>query len=478
MYHYVGFPTVKLMPFVFYDTETTGTSRHYDQILQFAAIRTDDDLNEIDRFELRCRLLPHIIPTAGALLVTGMSLDCLLDPKLPSHHDFILQCHARLTAWSPATFVGYNTLRFDEPLLRQAFYQSLKPVYLTNTNGNSRQDILPLIRAANSLAPGSFAIPRNEDGKPAFKLDRLAPANGFKDHEAHDALGDVLATIHLAKLIKDRSPDVWRRSLEFCSRSGVERFVEANDCFFLVDTMRNDGGGYVVAPVGTPRHRDRQVICLSLDTDLAALEAMDDDELGKWSRRSPRPIRRFRTNTAPHLLSLNEVPSHLWGEMTARKARARARRYLENTALQRRIGALVADAEPEYDTPTNVEEQIYEGFYSTADVRLMDRFHDAHWHERWEITRQFEDKRLQQLARRLIFTKSPESLPSASRASMARKMAARMLGEGKTGDWTCIPTAMKELRERWRDADEQQRALLKPLRVYLRERKRWAKSVT
>lgn len=162
--------------------------------------------------------------------------------------------------------------------------------------------------------------------------------------------------------------------------------------------------------------------------------------------------------------------------MSARKARARARRYIQNTALQQRIAALVADAEPEYDTPTNVEEQIYEGFYSAADARLLDRFHAAPWPQRWEITRQFEDKRLQQLARRLIFTESPENLPPASRASMARKMAARMLGEGKTGDWTCIPTAMKELRERWHEADEDQRALLKPLRVYLRERKRWAKN--
>ncbi len=46
------------MPYVFYDTETTGTETAFDQILQFAAIRTDDDLNEVDRFDIRCRLLP------------------------------------------------------------------------------------------------------------------------------------------------------------------------------------------------------------------------------------------------------------------------------------------------------------------------------------------------------------------------------------------------------------------------------------
>jgi exodeoxyribonuclease-1 len=35
----------------------------------------------------------------------------------------------------------------------------------------------------------------NEEGKPIFKLDQLAPANGIKHNDAHDALADVRATI-------------------------------------------------------------------------------------------------------------------------------------------------------------------------------------------------------------------------------------------------------------------------------------------
>jgi hypothetical protein len=31
----------------------------------------------------------------------------------------------------------------------------------------------------------------NEEGKPIFKLDQLAPANGIKHNDAHDALADV-----------------------------------------------------------------------------------------------------------------------------------------------------------------------------------------------------------------------------------------------------------------------------------------------
>ena len=44
------------MAFIFYDTETTGKDTSFDQILQFAAIKSDDELNVIDTFDVRCRL--------------------------------------------------------------------------------------------------------------------------------------------------------------------------------------------------------------------------------------------------------------------------------------------------------------------------------------------------------------------------------------------------------------------------------------
>ena len=43
------------MSFVFYDTETTGTNTAFDQILQFGAVKTNHELSELDRFEIRCR---------------------------------------------------------------------------------------------------------------------------------------------------------------------------------------------------------------------------------------------------------------------------------------------------------------------------------------------------------------------------------------------------------------------------------------
>src|SRR5918994_3164957 len=130
------------MAFIFYDTETTGADRCFDQILQFAAVLTDDELHAVDEFEIRCRPLPHIVPSPKAMLVTGVSVEQLFNSGTASHFEMCGRIHEVLGNWSPATFVGYNSLSFDEELLRRAFYSSLLPIYLTKTDGNSRLDVL------------------------------------------------------------------------------------------------------------------------------------------------------------------------------------------------------------------------------------------------------------------------------------------------------------------------------------------------
>ena len=128
------------MGLVFYDTETTGTSAAFDQILQFAAVFTDDQLIELDRFEIRCRLLSYIVPSPAAMLVSRTAASDLTDENRPSHYEMVKEIREKLLSWSPATFVGFNSIGFDENLLRQAFYKTLHPVYLTNTGGNARCD--------------------------------------------------------------------------------------------------------------------------------------------------------------------------------------------------------------------------------------------------------------------------------------------------------------------------------------------------
>ena len=173
------------MGFVFYDTETTGTNTSFDQILQFAAIRTDEHLNELERFEIRCRLMPHIVPSPGALCVTRISMEQITDPALPSHYEMMCEIKSKLASWSPSIFTGWNTLGFDEHLLRQALYQSLHSPYLTNTGGNSRIDMLKIAQAASVLVPGAIKVPIGDKEKTTFRVPlrekplRLQSDTGF-----------------------------------------------------------------------------------------------------------------------------------------------------------------------------------------------------------------------------------------------------------------------------------------------------------
>ena len=225
------------MAFIFYDCETTGADRCFDQILQFAAVLTDDELNVVDRFEIRSRLLPYVVPSPRAMCVTGVSVEQLLDPGAPSHFEMCKRIHEVMSGWSPATIVGYNSISFDEELLRRAFYASLQPIYLTNTGGNSRLDVLTLAAAVYAFQPTALNWPINEKGRVSFKLDRLAPANGSSHENAHDALADVLATIHLARLIKDRAPVVWNAAMAYRTKVAAADYVE-NQPVFVATRLR------------------------------------------------------------------------------------------------------------------------------------------------------------------------------------------------------------------------------------------------
>ena len=122
--------------FAFYDFETTGTSPAFDQPLQFAAILVNEDFEELDRIDTRCRLVPHVLPAPWALAVTGVTPDQLEDPGLPTLFDFTQQLANIIQMWGPATWVGYNTIAFDEEVMRQALYQNLHPdFYLTQKAG-------------------------------------------------------------------------------------------------------------------------------------------------------------------------------------------------------------------------------------------------------------------------------------------------------------------------------------------------------
>src|SRR5690349_13646096 len=92
-------------PVVLYDVETTGTSKCFDQILQFAAVKLDANWQEVDRLEVRSRLLPHIIPAPSALQITKQRIEDIVDPRAPSHYEMTRQISVTLRSWGPCIYL-------------------------------------------------------------------------------------------------------------------------------------------------------------------------------------------------------------------------------------------------------------------------------------------------------------------------------------------------------------------------------------
>lgn len=296
------------MSYVFYDTETTGTDITFDQILQFAAILTDANLKEIDRFEVRCRLLPHAIPAPGALLATRVTPAMLIDPSLPSHYEMMLQIAQKLRDWSPAIFTGYNTLSFDEPLLRQAFYQTLQPVYLTNTSGKQRADVLRLAQATAALAPNAMAVPTSAKDKPTLRLDTLARANGFAHENAHDALADVEATIFIARLIRDRVPDVWSSLMPLVDKSAVTAALTLGEPKCVVEYQMGVPSLRAVVGCGHhPKNPTMQAV-FDLRRDPAEVLNLNEDDLAEETKGPNRALRTVYADKMPAVFDVALAP--------------------------------------------------------------------------------------------------------------------------------------------------------------------------
>ena len=142
----------------------------------------------------------------------------------------------KFVKWSPAIFIGYNSINFDEEFLRNSLFKTLLDPYLTSRNNNNRGDLLELLRTVEFFFPDTINVPLNNKNKKTFKLDQIAPANSI-NHFAHDAFGDVTATKQLAQLIFKRKPSFWQSFLNGSNKSMVYKFLSEEKMVFFCQTF-------------------------------------------------------------------------------------------------------------------------------------------------------------------------------------------------------------------------------------------------
>ena len=295
-----------------------------------------------------------------------------------------------------------------------------------------------LIRAAAVLHPDALTVPLNLAGRKSYRLEHLAPANGFPHINAHDALADVEALIHLCRIVKEECPQLWSRFIAFGSKVSVETFLRREEAFLLLEFFPVQTGRFVATAIGTNNANVTYAFDLTVDPD--ELRDLSDADLANRLERRPRPLRKIKRNAAPCLCPLAEAPPEMLGGVDPSEYARRARLLRSDRRLIERLVTAANGAETEYPPSPHVERQIYDGFWSYSDGQKLEAFHDASWGERVSIAEQLEDARLVWLARRIIFVERPDLLDPAHHAAMAREKAQRMMSDAPAG-WLTIGKA-------------------------------------
>jgi exodeoxyribonuclease I len=428
--------------FVFYDYETTGISPEYDQPLQFAAIITDLNFNEIDRVDIRCQLSPHILPTPKALYVTGVNPSMLLNNNLPNAFEFAQEIQEFTQKWAPAIWIGYNTIQFDEKFMRQMFYQNLQPnIFATQFFDNSRLDVMKMVFAVFAENPDILEWPINEKGKINFKLEQLAPANGFKSHNAHDALGDVEATIFILNIIKTKAPNFYDQLIETRNKSYNLRLLSS---FEPVEVTFRFGANlpktYTGCLCSIPSNNNRVGFF-----DLGQSNPMDvilgnNELIEEAMQKSPQRIRNIAINQADTIRPSKNTNAE-WDHICAV--------IEENIDFRKAVSASISNRydNDEVNEERPIEEKIYGGFYSNEDKFILENFQLASWEDRLDLLSNFSDERLKQLGRRLIAFNAPELLTADEQDAFGEYLKNKWETNDDKSNWTTTSRIKKQLQE-------------------------------
>lgn len=262
--------------YLLYDLETSGLSPCFDQVYQFAAIRTDSDFNPIEEIEIEVKPTRDIIPSPMAMVTHQLPITNLESGLIEA--EAIKKIHAILN--TPGTIsLGYNTLSFDDEFLRFNFYRHLLTPYTHQfRDGCGRMDIYPILVFYYLYRPEIINWPEIND-KISFRLEHLSTHNNLAEGQAHHAMVDVRATLALAKILKTDAI-MWQHLLGFFNKATEqERYAKLTEINL---NHQNQKLGLLIDPkigvnakfqapvisLGQHRHYKNQTCWLRLDQDL------------------------------------------------------------------------------------------------------------------------------------------------------------------------------------------------------------------
>ena len=434
--------------FFFYDLETSGLDPRGDRIMQFAGQRTDLDFNPIgEPVDILVKMTDDALPSPGAIMVTGITPQKTLAEGI-TEAEFVRLVTEEI--FVPNTVaVGFNSVRFDDEFMRATFWRNFYDPYEWEwKDGRSRWDMLDVVRMVRALRPEGINWPVDEKGRATNRLELLTKLNGLEHQHAHDALSDVFATIAVAKMLKEKQPDMIDFLFKIRDKKEVKKYVNLDNKKPFVYTSGKYSSDFNKTTVAFPltSGRNGNVLVYDLRYNLEMLGAPETLASGHARGRSPKlmvPSRAFpgASDTSSHLAetSISNVPFPIIKELCYNKCPAIApigvldnadgwtKIGLTKEQVEKNLQELLAHPEfaeimrseyenrPEFPPAIEPEAAIYEGFLNDTDRIKVAAVRNADANKLADFHPDFDDARLPGLLLHYKGRNFPQSLSASEK---------------------------------------------------------------
>ncbi len=419
--------TKKQNTFYIHDYETFGKNPSTDRPAQFAGVRTDMDFNIIDDpLVMYCSPSNDYLPDPEAVIITGITPQIAKNKGL-DEVNFAYNIHKAFNI--PNTcIVGYNNINFDDEFSRNIFYRNfLDPYSYSWKNGNSRWDLIHVIRAYYSLYPKGIIWPKNKHGYISFRLEHITQANNIPHTQAHDAISDVYATIAIAKKIKLAQPKLFNFLLKYRKKNQLNTLINITKITPLVyisnilGAIRNNTT-WIVPIAWHPQKKNIIIIC-DLSCDLTLLLTLKIEQLQKKIFNDTNNINIKNLFTLPlKLIHMNKcpilIPAKILSPQNAERLGINRKNCLKNLELlhknqhiRKKIIKLFSKNEIYKNyINTDVDSRLYEKFFNNFDKIIIKQIQKTKPENLSKLNLKYYDNRIPELLFRFRARNYPNTL--------------------------------------------------------------------
>ena len=413
------------LTFYFHDYETFGINPALDRPAQFAGVRTDSNFNIIEEpLVIYCQQSQDYLPNPEAVLVTGITPQ-ETNQKGLCEAEFTKQIHQAFS--QPNTCIlGYNNIRFDDEVTRNLLYRNFYDPYAYSwQNGNSRWDLLDIVRACYALRPEGINWPINDAGLVSFRLEHLSKENNITHEHAHDAMSDVYATIAMTKLIKEKQPKLFNYFFSLRNKNKVAELIDIVNMTPLVHVSgmlgSYRGNLSLVCPIAWHPVQNNAVIVCDLTGDIDSIidlpveyireklytktENLDLDE-------SRIPLKLIHINKCPIVAPIKTLLSENAKrfDINVEQCLHKQQKLLQHQSILQDKMRELFNTNNDYSVDLDVEAQIYNRFLNNQDKSRCETIRTTSPNLLDTLSMTFDDSRLTTLFFRYKARNYPQTL--------------------------------------------------------------------